>query len=136
MGSNILNGNYSGNVGHMAILRTACAVLFRGPWEFQVCHRNTHLVGHTKRCLYRNNFSSKIMINFKQRKAFWNVPSVPVRGVDPIFISTAGTAEKLSLHLQEQKNDIVGTKDRPPSISVLRKKRHTTNPALDPPPPK
>lgn len=42
------------------------------------------------------------MINFKQRKAFWNVPSVPVKGMDSTFISTAGAAEKLSLHLWEQ----------------------------------
>lgn len=89
-----------------------------------------------------NNSSSKIMINFKQRKAFWNVPSVPVRGVDSTYISTAGAAGKLSPRLQVQgghkasslKNDMVGTRLKTGlPQAVCSEKRTYTTPALSPP---
>lgn len=97
MGSNILNGNHPGNAGRMATLRTTCSVLFRGPRGFRVCHRNTHPVGHTKRYLSVNNFSSKTMISLKQRKSVLECSVCP--------------RKRCGLH-----------KDRPPSISMLRKK--------------
>lgn len=99
MGSNIFKWKLSWKRGAHGCPKNSMFSALQRALGVRLCHP----IGHTKRYLFiRENFSSMITINFKQRKSILECPSAPVRGVDSTFRSSTGTGEKLSLHLQKQ----------------------------------